>query len=76
MWPDRVVLLPPSLREYLHLPQVVKNLSVQQLVPELPVEALTVPVLPRTSWLYVQSLCSHPWQPFSDCLRRKFRPVV
>ena len=45
--PDRVVVLPPSLDEHLGLEQRVERFACQQLVPELPVEAFHIAVLPR-----------------------------
>ena len=46
VWPDAVVGLSVRLCQYLHLPQCVEDLPVQQLVPELSVEALRTAVLP------------------------------
>ena len=47
VWPDLVVGPPVPLHQYLHLVQGVEDLSVQQLVSQLAVEALHVAVLPR-----------------------------
>ncbi len=44
--PDCIVLLPPALYQDLGLLQGVENLAVEQLVPELPIKALVVTVLP------------------------------
>src|SRR5580700_10197277 len=52
--PPGVVLDSPLLDHDLCLLQRVKNLSVQTLVPQLPVEALAVSVLPGTSGLDIQ----------------------
>src|ERR1035441_7149804 len=52
--PLRVVFHPPSLRQNLCLLQRVKNLSVKELISQLPVEALTVPVLPWAPRLDIQ----------------------
>jgi len=46
----------PSLRQNLCLFQRVKDLAVQELIPQLPVETLGVTVLPRTSRFDVQGL--------------------
>jgi hypothetical protein len=40
-------VLPPTLDEHLGLEQRVERFPFQQLVPELPVEALHIAVLPR-----------------------------
>lgn len=49
--PFRVVVHPPLFDYHLSLLKRVKDLSIQLLVPQLSVKALTVAVLPRTSWL-------------------------
>ena len=49
--PDLVVRLPPILDKHLRFSQRVEDLTVEQFVPELPVEALVVPVLPRAAGL-------------------------
>src|SRR6202162_6514275 len=60
--PLRVVVHAPPLRQNLCLLQRVKDLAVQELIAQLPVETLTVPVLPRTPRLDVQRkvLCQGP----------------
>src|SRR5271156_140792 len=56
MRPLRVIFHAPPLRQNLGLLQRVKNLAVQELISQLAVEALAIPVLPRTSGLDVQRL--------------------
>ena len=51
-----VVLHQPLLNHHLGLPQRIKNLSVQALVPQLPVEAFAVAVLPGTA----RPVLNHP----------------
>ena len=46
---DGIVLAPPLLNQHGRLRQRVEDLPVQQLVPELAVEALVVAVLPRAA---------------------------
>ena len=46
--PDRVVLPSPPFCQYLRLFESVENLAVEQFIPQLPVEALVIAVLPRT----------------------------
>jgi len=41
----------------------VEDLAVQELVPQLAVEALVVSVLPRTTGLYVERLHTEPGEP-------------
>ena len=46
MRPDRVVVLAPVLDQRFGLLEGVEDLAVEQLMPELPVEAFVVAVLP------------------------------
>ena len=50
--------------------------SVERLVPELPVEALVAPVLPRASGLYEEGLSSDLLDPFPLLPGCELRPVV
>src|ERR1700689_1602376 len=56
VWPHGVVIDPPPFSQHLHLLQRVENFSVQKLVTQLGVEALTVPVLPGRAGFDVQRL--------------------
>ena len=66
----------PLLDEDDSLGQCVEDLSVQELVSELTVEALVVAVLPRTARLDEQCLYAYPGQPPPYELGRELRPVV
>ena len=44
-----VVLVAPLLGEDLHLPEGIEELTVQEFVPKLAVEALNIPILPRAT---------------------------
>lgn len=57
-------LLPPPFHKHLRLQERIENLPVQQLVPQLSVEALDVTVLPRASRLDEECLDSHLLEPF------------
>ena len=46
MRPDRVVVPPPALDDYLCLLQRVEDLAIQKLISQLRVEALTIAILP------------------------------
>jgi len=76
MWPHRVVVSPPAIDQDLRFTKCVKDLTVEQLVTQLAVEALNKPVLPRTPRLDVQ--CRHPHiaQPVSDRFGCKLSTVV
>jgi hypothetical protein len=65
---NRVVVLPPVLDQHLRLLQRVEDFSVQELVPELAVEALVAPVLPWTPRLY-SSITLNSRSAFPSCLR-------
>lgn len=61
---NRIIRLPPALDHHLRFPERVEEFSVEQFVPQLPIEALDVAVLPRASWLDVQRLHRHPAEPY------------
>jgi hypothetical protein len=48
---------PPLFDHHLSLLKRVKDLSIQLLLPQLSVKALTVAALPRTSWLAIRHTC-------------------
>jgi len=72
----RVVFHSPPLRQNLCLLQRVKNLAVQKLIAQLPVEALAVPVLPRAPRLDIQRLRAQLTQPLPQLLGNKLRSIV
>ena len=73
---DLIVLPTPAFDEHPCFGQRVEDLSVQQLVPELPVERFHIAVLPRASGLDDQGLYPELLQPLPDSLGRKLRTVV
>lgn len=66
MWADSVVVLPPSLDQYLCVAQRVEDLAIEQLIAQLPVECLTVPALPRTAGFDVQNFSADSGKPCSQ----------
>src|ERR1035437_3999020 len=74
--PLRVIFHPPPLRQNLCLLQRIKDLAVQKLIAQLPVETLTVPVLPRTPRLDVQRPRPHFSQPLPQLPGNELRPIV
>ena len=76
MGSDGIVQPPPLLDEYNCLGQCVEDLAVQELVPQLAVEAFVVAVLPGTAWLDEQRLNANPGQPPPHELGRELWPVV
>src|ERR1022692_3654203 len=71
-----VIFHAPPLRQNLCLLQRVKDLAVQELVAQLPIEALAVPVLPWTPRLDVQRLRARLTQPLPQLLGNELRPIV
>ena len=71
-----VVLVPPLLREHLHLPEGIKDLPIQELVPQLAIEALYVPVLPWATRRDEEGLDPHPLEPRAHCHGSELRAVV
>ena len=76
MWPDGVVVAAPALDQHLGLLQRVEDLAVEELVPELSIEALVVTVLPRTAWLDVEGLYVDPTEPVPDRLGCELAAIV
>ena len=76
MRPDRVVFHPPPLDQYLGLLQGIEDLSVEQLIPELPVEALVVTVLPGTARFNVERLNTNLAQPLPNYPGRELVTIV
>ena len=58
-----VVLVVPLLREHLHLPEGIEDLLDREVVPELAVEALNIPIFPRATRCDEENLGSHPLEP-------------
>ena len=54
-----VVFVSPLLREDLHLPESIEDLPIQELLPQLAIEALHVSVLPRAPWCDEEGLNPH-----------------
>jgi len=57
---DLIIRLPPAFDHHLGLPERIEEFPVQQLIPELPVEALHVAVLPGRAGLNEQALFAVP----------------
>jgi hypothetical protein len=54
MGPNCIVFLPPALYQDLGLLQGVEDLTIKQLIPQLPIEALVIAILPRAAWFDVE----------------------
>ena len=69
-------MLPPVFDHDLSLFQRVEDFAIQQFISQLSVEAFTIAILPRTSWLDVSSLGPDSGDPFSKCNGDKLRTIV
>ena len=76
MRPDGVVVLAPMLDQHLGLLEGVEDLTVEQLIPKLPVEALVVAVLPGAPWLDIEGLHIDPSEPFPNSFGGELRAIV
>ena len=76
MWSLGVVVAPPCLDDDLGLGEAVEDLTVEQFVAKLRVEALAVAVLPRAARLDERGLGADSCNPLSHCLGDKLRPVI
>ena len=76
MRPLGIVVAPPCFDNDLGLGEAVEDLSVQQLVTQLRVEALAIAVLPRASRLDEGGLCSDGGNPLPYSLGDELRAVV
>ena len=54
MRPDMIVMMPPLLQNDLRLFESIKRLTVQAFIPQAPVEALIITVLPWAARLNVE----------------------
>ena len=76
MWPDMIVMMPPLLQNDLRFFEGIERLSVQALIPQPPVEALVITVLPRAARLDVESFDTQLGKPCLDRFRGKLRSIV
>ncbi len=76
MRPELVVVPSPTLDKHICLLERVEDLSIQQLVSELSVEALVVAVLPRAPRLDEERFHIDPAEPLTDRLGGELRAVV
>ena len=76
MWPLGVVVPPPGFDDDLGLGEAVEDLTVEQFVAELRVEALAVAVLPRASRFDERCLCADGYDPLPYSLGDELRAVV
>lgn len=68
MGSDPVVGLPLAFNDHLCFPVGVEEFPIQQLVPQLAIEALDIAVLPRASWFELQRSHPHPAEPLPPCV--------
>ena len=71
-----VVIVPPVREDHSRFAERVYQLAVQALLPEAAVEAFGIPVLPRASWIDVESLDPVFLEPSLDRLGDELGAVV
>ena len=76
MRPDGVDVIAPSLDQHLRLRQILEDFPIQQLFPELAVEALVVAVLPRRAALDAECLHADTRQPVPHLLRGELAAII
>jgi len=76
VWPLGVVVSPPGFDDDLGLGEAVEDLTVEQFVAELRVEALAVAVLPRASRFDERCLCADGYDPLPYSLGDELRAVA
>lgn len=76
MWALCVVVLAPAFDDDPCLGQAVEYLAVQELVPELRIEALAVAVFPRAARLDVGRSGADGGDPSTNCCRYKLGAIV
>ena len=76
MGPDRVVVVTPLFDEDPGLLEAAEDFPVEQLVPQLAVEAFAIAVLPGASRLDVEGFGTHARQPAPHDPGGHLRPVV
>jgi hypothetical protein len=69
-------MLPPGLDHSLGFLERVEDLTVEQFVAQLAVEALAVAVLPGTAWFDIGGLGANSCNPCSQSQRNELRTVA
>ena len=67
MGSDRVVVVGPLLDEDLDFLETVEDFAIEQLVPQLAVEAFAIAVLPGAAGLDIESLAPTPASSAQPC---------
>ena len=67
---------PPALDQHLRLAERGENFHIEQFVAQFGIEALIVPVLPRTARFDIERSHSDPAKPTSHGFGNKFRAVA
>lgn len=75
MWPGIVVFLHPFFSLYLHLYNIFKQVSVQDILTEGTVKALDITVLHRSAWLNILQFDVLICAPLSEFFAQKFRAI-
>ena len=76
MRPDGVIMAPPPFDQHLCFVECRKDLSIEQLVAQLGIEALIISVLPWAARLDIERLDADPLEPAADGFGNELRTVV
>ena len=76
VWSFGVVVFPPLFDQGVWCSQAVEHLAVQELIPELRIEAFAISVLPWTALFDVRRLCADGLDPILDGLSNKIWSIV
>ena len=76
LWSLSIVVMSPLFDDDLCFPQGVEALCVEQFISEPAIEAFTISIVPRRTWLDVCSLCTHSCNPVSDSLSNELGAIV
>ena len=76
MRPDSIVVASPSFDEHLRLAERREDFAVEQLVPELRIQALAVAVFPWAARLDVERLHADAAEPFAHRYGGELRAIV
>ena len=76
VWSLSIVVTSPLFDDDLCFPQSIEDLCVKQFISEPAIEAFTISILPRRTWLDVGSLCAHSCNPVSDSLSNELGAIV
>jgi len=76
MWPDRVVVTPPTLDDDLGFAQRVEDFTIEQFIAQAGIKTLDVTILPGATWCDLGGLCADCCDPILHSLGEELRAIV